>query len=55
MSDWQKTYWQLFNALGKLIGVGFIFVGGIFSIWGISLLLDPKPTIDVDEIGRAHV
>jgi hypothetical protein len=48
MSDWQKTHWQLFNALGKLIGVGFIFVGGIFSIWGISLLLDPKATIDVD-------
>ena len=50
MSDWRKTYWQLFNFGGRVVGVGFILVGGIFTLWGVSLVLDPKATIDVNGV-----
>ena len=50
MSDWRKTYWQLFNTTGRIVGVGFFLVGGIFSLWGLSLVLNPKATIDVNGV-----
>lgn len=50
MSDWRKTYWQLFNTAGRIVGVGFTVVGGIFSIWGLLLVLDPKATISVNGV-----
>jgi hypothetical protein len=50
MSDWRKTYWQLFNFGGRVVGVGFILVGGIFALWGTSLILDPKATIDMNGV-----
>jgi hypothetical protein len=50
MSDWRKTYWQLFNAGGRIVGVGFILVGGIFALWGVSLVIDPSATIAVNGV-----
>jgi hypothetical protein len=50
MSDWRKIHWQLFNTFGRIVGVGFSLVGGIFALWGLSLVLDSKATIDVDGV-----
>ncbi len=50
MSDWRKTYWQLFNTGGRIVGVGFVLLGGIFTLWGLSLVSDPKATIDVNGV-----
>ena len=36
MSDWQKTYWRLFNIAGRIVGVWFFLGGLIFIIYGIS-------------------
>lgn len=46
----QKIFWQVFNAMARVAGVGFTIVGGIFALWGLSLLLDSKATIDVDGV-----
>ena len=50
MSKQQKTYWQTFNVLGRVVGAGFVCVGGIFVLWGLSLVLDSKATIGVDGV-----
>ena len=36
MSNWRKTYWQLFNILGRIVGVLFVLVGGISFIHGLT-------------------
>jgi hypothetical protein len=36
MSDWRKTYWQGFNIAGRLVGTGFVIVGGICFLYAIS-------------------
>ena len=50
MSDWRNKHWQLINNGGRVLGAGFILVGGIFAFWGISLVLDPNATIDVNGV-----
>jgi hypothetical protein len=50
MSDFQKTYWRSFNVAARIVGTGFLLVGGIFVLWGLSLVLDPKATIGVDGV-----
>lgn len=45
-----KLHWQIVNIGARVVGVGFILCGVIFSVWGISLLLDRKATIGVDGI-----
>jgi uncharacterized membrane protein YhaH (DUF805 family) len=50
MSDWRKIYWQLFNTVGRIVGVCFALVGGIFALWGLSLILDSKTTMDVNGV-----
>lgn len=35
MTDYEKKHWQVFNALGKIVGAGFALVGGIFAISGL--------------------
>ena len=46
----QRLHWQLFNFLARFVGCGFIFAGVVFSIWGISILLDSKATIGVNGV-----
>jgi hypothetical protein len=36
MSDWQKTYWKLFNLAGKFVGVWFLLGGVVFIIYGVA-------------------
>jgi hypothetical protein len=50
MSDWRKIHRQLFNTFGRFVGVCFTLVGGIFVLWGLSLVLDSKATIDVNGV-----
>jgi len=53
VSRLQKIFWllvQLFNVLRRITGIGFFFVGGCFAIWGLSLVLDPRATINVNGI-----
>ena len=46
----QRIYWQVFNILGRFVGAGFTLVGGVFVLWGVSLLLDRNATFSVDGI-----
>jgi hypothetical protein len=48
MSNYEKTCWRMINALGRIAGGGFVFVGVIFSFWGLWLVLDRKATTAVD-------
>jgi hypothetical protein len=48
MSDWRKIHWQLSNTFSRMVGVGFTLVGGIFALWGLSLVLVSKATMDVN-------
>jgi hypothetical protein len=36
MSDLRKTYWQAFNAAGRVVGGLFVLVGTIFLLCGLS-------------------
>ena len=36
MSDWQKTYWKLFNFAGKFVGVCFFLWGVFFIFYGVA-------------------
>jgi hypothetical protein len=36
MSDWQKTYWQVFNIAARFVGAGFVIVGGICFYYALS-------------------
>jgi hypothetical protein len=40
----------LFNIAVRLVGAGFVFVGAVFAIWGLFLVLDPKATIGVNGV-----
>lgn len=35
MSNFKTIYWKIFNALGRVVGVGFILVGVIGFISGL--------------------
>ncbi len=48
MLKWQKIYWLSFNALGRVVGAGFTLFGGVFTLWGVSLVLDRNATIAVN-------
>ncbi len=48
MLKWQKIYWLAFNALGRVVGAGFTLFGGVFTLWGVSLVLDRNATIAVN-------
>ena len=39
-----------FNLLGRAFGVMATIVGTVFTFWGLSLVLDPKATIDVNGV-----
>ena len=45
-----KLHWQIVNIGARVVGCGFIFGGIIFSVWGVSLLLDGKATIGIDGV-----
>ena len=34
MADTKTTYWKYFNALGRVVGVGFVLVGAVILIYG---------------------
>jgi nitrate reductase gamma subunit len=55
MSDWQKNYWRFFNIVLRIIGAWFVFGGVVFFIWGISLILDPKATIEVNGVPTGSI
>jgi hypothetical protein len=46
----EKRHWQTVNIGARVVGGAFIFGGMVFSIWGFSILLDSKATIDVDRV-----
>ncbi len=46
MSNLRKLPAAVINTLARIFGVGAIFVGGAFAIWGLVLVLSPKGTID---------
>jgi hypothetical protein len=50
MTSYQKLHWQLFNALGRIAGCGFLLGGGVLCIWGLSLVADSKSTIAVNGV-----
>ena len=50
MSDWRTYYWRFFNFAVRCVGVGFVVAGAVLAIWGLSLVLDPKATIDVNGV-----
>lgn len=35
MQNWRTTYWNLFNTLGRVVGVCFALVGLGFAVSGI--------------------
>jgi len=46
----KSTFWKVYRVLLRIVGTGFICVGGVFIIWGLSLILDPKATLDVNGV-----
>src|SRR5437899_9310266 len=50
MSDFRKIHAALLNAGARVFGVMAIIVGVVFSIWGLSAVLDPKATFEVDGV-----
>jgi len=34
MSDQRTTHWKIFNAMGRVIGLGFVLVGVLISFSG---------------------
>lgn len=46
----KKIHWQIFNITARVVGGGFILVGVVFSLWGLSLLLDSQATIGVNGV-----
>jgi hypothetical protein len=41
---------SLINFLARVVGVCFIIGGVVFIIWGLSLVSNPKATIDVNGV-----
>jgi uncharacterized membrane protein len=50
MSQLRKIHAAAFNFLGRAFGVMAIINGLVFTIWGLSLVLDHRATIDVDGV-----
>jgi hypothetical protein len=50
MSEWRKIYWRFLKIASLVTGVWSVFVGLIFVGWGLSLVLNPKATIDVNGV-----
>jgi hypothetical protein len=50
MSKLRQLHAAGFNILARAFGVIAIIAGLIFIIWGFSLVLDHKATIDVDGV-----
>ena len=48
MSQFRKLHAQVLNRLARIFGVGAIVVGVVFVIWGLSLVLNHKATIEVN-------
>jgi hypothetical protein len=44
------TSWKTLYLLGRVIGYCFTIIGGIFSLWGLSLVLDQNSTIKISGI-----
>jgi uncharacterized YccA/Bax inhibitor family protein len=38
------------HTLARIFGVGAVVVGGVFAIWGLTLVLDHNTTIDVNGV-----
>ena len=36
MTNWRTTYWNVFNAAGRLVGASFTVVGLIIGGYGVS-------------------
>ena len=53
MPDLQRGYWRFFNVAARIVAAGFLSVGAIFVLWGLSLVLDPKATIGDDGVPSA--
>jgi uncharacterized membrane protein YuzA (DUF378 family) len=50
MSQLRNIHAAALNLLARVFGVMAIIVGVVFTIWGLSLLLDRKATIDVEGV-----
>jgi uncharacterized membrane protein len=50
MSQLRKIHAATFNTLARAFGVMAIIVGAVFSVWGLSLVLDHNATIDVNGV-----
>jgi hypothetical protein len=48
MSELRKLHATALNTLARIFGVGAILVGGVFTMWGLALVLDHNATIDVN-------
>ena len=61
MSKFRKIHAAFVNAVARVFGVMAIIVGVGFTIWGLSLVLDPKATFNVEGVPssdpwiKAHV
>lgn len=47
---WEKMYWQCWSIFCRSIGAMFVIGGLIFCFWGLSLLLTPQATVDVNGV-----
>ncbi len=45
-----RFHWGALSVLAGITGFAFIFGGIVFSIWGISLVSDPKATLPVNGV-----
>ena len=50
MSELRKLHVAALNTLARIFGVGAVFVGGVFAIWGLVLVLDHNAMIDVNGV-----
>ena len=50
MSQLRKVHAASVNFGARIFGVMAIICGVVFTIWGLSLLLDPNATIAVDRV-----
>lgn len=50
MSPLRKIHAAAFNILARIFGVMAIIVGAVFTIWGLTLVLDKNSTIGVNGV-----
>lgn len=50
MSHLRKIHTTAVNTLARAFGVMAIIAGAVFTIWGLSLVLDHNATIDVNGV-----